>query len=114
MAWLGTILNENMSVTLKLYMMYTLAMNAPLVADSAWVYWLMFPEVFQWNGFLAPLFFFIYPMLWITAVNHATFYNLWGVDISYWITKLTIFASPLSDRSLRTAIFWTWFTLPWY
>ena len=46
MSWLGTILNKDMSVTIKLYLIYTLAMNAPNVADSAWVYWLMFPEVF--------------------------------------------------------------------
>ena len=96
MGWLGKILSPDMNITIRLYLIYTLAMNAPNVADSAWVYWLMFPEVFQWNGLFAPILWFIYPFLWCFAVNHATFYNLWGEDISYWITKWTIFASPLS------------------
>ena len=93
MEWLGNVLNEDMSIKMKLYMIYTLSMNAPKVWESTWVYWIMFPEVFQWNGFLAPFLTFIYPVLWFSAVNHATFYNFWGEDISYLVTKWTIFAS---------------------
>ena len=73
---------------------------------------LIFPEEVQINGWFAPIMFFVYPVLWLTAANHATFYNLWGVDFSLWVTKMTILTAGLSDQSLAWTIFLTWLLLP--
>ena len=93
---LSAILNENTSVVVKLYLVYVYWSNAYTFGANSYILLLLFPESLQVLTWLAPFWFLSLPAFWLTAPNNATFYNLWGDWIGYWVTKVTIFTAPIS------------------